>query len=58
LGDATMITVKIGSGSDAAMVSVKAPKEYRTTIGEQVNVSIDPKLCHLFDASTGTRQDS
>ena len=55
LGDATMITVKIGSGASAALVSVKAPKEFRTTIGESVHVSIDAKLCHLFDASTGDR---
>ena len=57
LGDATMITVKIGSGADAALVSIKAPKEFRTTIGERVHVSIDAKLCHLFDSSTGARLD-
>lgn len=55
LGDATMVTVRIGSGAQAAMVAVKAPKEFRASIGDSVHVSIDNKLCHLFDASTGAR---
>jgi len=57
LGDATMITVRLGTGADAALVSIKAPKEYRASIGDPVHVSIDAKLCHLFDASTGDRLD-
>ncbi len=55
LGDATMVTVRIGSGAQAALVAVKAPKEFRANIGDEVHVSIDAKLCHLFDASTGAR---
>ena len=55
LGDATMVTVRVGQGGDATLISLKAPKEYRTAIGENVNVAIDAKLCHLFDASTGAR---
>ncbi len=58
LGDATMITVKIGDGAEAALVSIKAPKDHRATIGDPVHMAIDPELCHLFDASTGTRMNT
>ena len=57
LGDATMVTVRIGNGDDTSLVSIKAPKEFRTAIGETINVSINAKLCHLFDGSTGDRLD-
>ena len=54
LGDATMVTVKAGG----AMVSVKAPKEYRAEIDEPFSASIPASACHLFDAKTGKRIDS
>ena len=51
LGDATMVTVRAGSG----MVAVKAAKDYRANIGEQVSISIPQAACHLFDSATGAR---
>jgi len=51
LGEATMVTMKIAG----ALISVKAGKEYRSAIGEQVNVSVPPSICHLFDKETGER---
>ncbi|MDG1257866.1 MAG: sn-glycerol-3-phosphate ABC transporter ATP-binding protein UgpC [Paracoccaceae bacterium] len=51
LGDATMIAVKAGG----ALVSVKANKDYRTEIGDQVSISVPQEICHLFDPSTGAR---
>ena len=51
LGDATMITVRAGG----ALVSVKASKDYRVEIGEQVSISMPPAICHVFDSETGAR---
>lgn len=51
LGDATMITVRVGE----AMASVKADKDYRIDIGKQVGLEIDAATCHLFDEKTGER---
>ena len=51
LGDATMIAVKAGG----ALVSVKANKDYRAKIGDQVSISVPQEICHLFDPSTGAR---
>ncbi len=51
LGDATMITVRAGG----AMVTVKAPKDFRAEIGDAVSISVPPSICHPFDASTGAR---
>ena len=51
LGDATMIAVKAGG----ALVSVKANKDYRTEIGDQVSISVPQEICHLFDPATGAR---
>ena len=51
LGDATMITVKVGG----AMVSVKASKDYRVEIGETVHISVPKEICHLFHRETGER---
>jgi len=51
LGDATMITVRAGG----ALVSVKASKDYRVEIGEQVSISVPPAICHIFDSETGAR---
>ena len=54
LGDATMITVRAAG----AFVSVKAGKDYRTEIGEQVSIAIEPAICHLFHHETGVRLDT
>ena len=51
LGDATMITLRAGG----ALVSVKAGKDYRAEIGQDVAISISAEICHLFDKKTGTR---
>ena len=51
LGDATMVTCRCGG----ALVSVKAHKEYRATIGDDVSIRIPAEICHLFDAQTGER---
>ena len=51
LGDATMVTVRIGG----ELVAVRAKKEYRATIGDPVTLSVPLEICHLFDAKTGAR---
>ncbi len=51
LGDATMVTVRAGG----ALVSVKADKAFRATIGEPVAMAVPASACHLFDAKTGER---
>ena len=51
LGEASMISYRIGE----ALVSVKAPKDFRAEIGETVAVRIPAALCHLFDSATGAR---
>ena len=51
LGDATMITVRVGGG----LVSVKAAKDYRAEIGEEIAISVPAAVCHPFDAHTGAR---
>ena len=54
LGDATMVTVRIGS----EMISVRADKNYRADIGDKVSISIPVSNCHLFDWSTGERVEA
>ena len=54
LGDATMITVKVGD----AMVSVKASKDYRVEIGETVHINVPLEICHLFNHETGERLEA
>ena len=54
LGDATMITVRAGG----TLISVKAHKEYRAQIGQEVSISVPPVACHLFDAETGARRNA
>ena len=49
LGDATMVTVRIGG----VIVSIKADKEFRAKIGETVRAQISAAICHLFDSATG-----
>ncbi len=51
LGDATMVTVRAGG----AMLSVKANKEYRSNIGDEVMFAIPAEICHLFNQKTGER---
>ena len=51
LGDATMVTVVSGQ----TLVAVKAHKEFRTEIGNQVFISVPEASCHLFDSKTGER---
>ena len=51
LGDATMVTVRAGN----SMVAVKAHKEYRAGIGEEVHITLPVAACHLFDATDGQR---
>ena len=51
LGDATMVTVKIGD----AQLSVKAAKDYRIEIGDTVSIAVPPAICHLFNAKDGAR---
>jgi multiple sugar transport system ATP-binding protein len=51
LGDATLVSVRIGP----ALVSVRAPKEFRIGIGAPLHVAIPPDRIHLFDRATGAR---
>ncbi len=51
LGEASMISYRIGE----ALVSVKAPKDYRALIGETVQSAIPPAICHLFETGSGKR---
>ncbi len=51
LGEASMISYRIGG----ALVSVKAPKEYRANIGDVVHTSVPANICHLFDSASGQR---
>ncbi len=51
LGDATMITMRAGG----ALVSVKAGKEFRAAIGQQVAIRIPTEICHFFGSDDGKR---
>ncbi|MEL6607731.1 MAG: ABC transporter ATP-binding protein [Pseudomonadota bacterium] len=51
LGDATMVSIRIGE----ALISVKAPKDYRTEIGSDVSIAVPASICHLFDTEDGGR---
>jgi len=51
LGDATMITIRIND----KLISVKADKNFRAEIGDEINFSVPAQICHLFDAKTGAR---
>ncbi|GAA5070329.1 sn-glycerol-3-phosphate ABC transporter ATP-binding protein UgpC [Roseibacterium beibuensis] len=51
LGDSTMVTVRIGG----ALVSVKAPKDFRAEIGDMFRAHIPASICHVFDGDTGER---
>lgn len=49
LGDATMVSVRIGG----ALVSVKADKNFRANIQDNVSIHVPTTSCHLFDAVSG-----
>ncbi len=49
LGDATMITLRAAG----ALVTVKAAKDYRAEIGQQVSIAVPAGICHLFDRQSG-----
>ena len=51
LGDATMVSVRLSG----ALVAVKADKNYRAAIEDEVSFRIPTELCHLFDSQTGAR---
>ncbi|AXI45430.1 ABC transporter ATP-binding protein [Sulfitobacter sp. SK012] len=51
LGDAVMLAVKAGG----QLISVKAGKEFRADIGDEISFSVTPAICHVFDRATGER---
>ncbi|THH39102.1 ABC transporter ATP-binding protein [Aliishimia ponticola] len=51
LGDATMVTVRIGQ----TLVNVRADKSFRAEIGDAVSISVPAGICHMFDGQTGAR---
>ncbi|MDJ0628995.1 MAG: ABC transporter ATP-binding protein [Rhodobacter sp.] len=51
LGDATMVTVRIGGD----LVAVRGPKDFRAEIGDPVSLSVPKGICHLFDGKSGER---
>ena len=50
-GDATLVTIKCGE----LLVTAKAGKTYRSTLGAALAFAVDPARCHLFDARTEAR---
>lgn len=52
LGDSSMATLQLGSKSFAA---IKAAKDFKVEIGENLAVRAPARICHLFDAQTGQR---
>ncbi|MEM6383646.1 MAG: sn-glycerol-3-phosphate ABC transporter ATP-binding protein UgpC [Pseudomonadota bacterium] len=51
LGDATMVTVRIGG----ALVSVRADKNFSAAIDETVSIAVPDNICHVFDGDSGER---
>jgi multiple sugar transport system ATP-binding protein len=51
LGDATMVTVRVGG----AFTAVKTPKGFRASIGEPIAISVPAGKCHLFDRASEAR---
>ena len=49
LGEASMISYRIGD----ALVSIKAPKEYRAEIDDVAYAAVPAAICHLFDKASG-----
>ncbi len=54
LGDATMVTVKVGGD----LVSAKADKDFRQDIGSSISLKIASSDVHLFDSETELRIQS
>jgi multiple sugar transport system ATP-binding protein len=53
LGDATMVTVRIGE----ELVAVRAHKDFDAEIGDPVSLAVPAGICHVFDGETGQRID-
>jgi multiple sugar transport system ATP-binding protein len=51
IGDHTLVTVKAGQD----MLTVKAPKDFAGSIGENVGISLSKDRLFVFDAATGAR---
>ncbi|MEM7720873.1 MAG: ABC transporter ATP-binding protein [Pseudomonadota bacterium] len=51
LGDATMVTVRIGG----ALVSVRADKNFTAEIDDTCSLSVPDSICHLFVGEDGAR---
>jgi multiple sugar transport system ATP-binding protein len=50
-GDATQVTLREGG----QLITARAGKQYRTTIGARVGLAADPAHCYLFDGKTQLR---
>ncbi len=51
LGDATMVTVRVAG----CLLSVRAAKNYRASIGDPVSIAVPTAICHWFDHDSGAR---
>ncbi|MEZ5776988.1 MAG: sn-glycerol-3-phosphate ABC transporter ATP-binding protein UgpC [Paracoccaceae bacterium] len=51
LGEASMISYRLGN----ALVSIKAPKDFRAQIDDVIHASVPAGICHLFDTRSGKR---
>ena len=51
LGDATMVTVRVAG----SLLSVRAAKNYRASIGDPVSIAVPTAICHWFDHASGAR---
>lgn len=51
LGDATLVSVRLG----AALVAVRAPKDFRIEIGAPLQIRVPLQAVHLFDKASGAR---
>ena len=51
LGEATSVSMRAGG----ALVSVKAPKDYRAEIGAEEAIAVPAEACHLFDTASEQR---
>jgi multiple sugar transport system ATP-binding protein len=54
LGDATLVSVRI----DAALVAVRAPKDFRIEIGAPLQIRVPLTAVHLFGKADGARIDA
>ena len=51
LGDSTLVTIRLGRD----LIAIKADKECRARIGDQVGVEFDPATLHFFATESGER---